>query len=234
MDDRIGRKGFSFSDPVYINNNLEVSSRLTVGGIFRLEHSQFRMGSQSSARQAGMETYGNAIDHRWDVDNRIVLFDNGQVEFRAGGTSRHTFFPDGSKSGGSIEIGNDVLGMSPVDSPQVLIEYIEFDVALSPYGTKVMLDETYLKTVSSFAAFPNNGDVIEKEDDYIIMKGNGTADIRFVGERLEYENSFWADMKASRKEEEEERVMHIEAKEESGQLYLDGATGEMYRLRSRQ
>jgi hypothetical protein len=233
MDDSIGRRGFSFSDPVYIGDSLEVSrpsefiSRLTVGGLFRLNHTQFRIGSQGTA---GIESYANAIDFRYDHNNRIMVFEDGQVEFRSGGTARHIFASDGSKSGGSIEIDRKNLGMSPVDSPQVLIEYIEFDVQLSPHGTKLMLDDKYLKAVSNFAAFPNNGEVVEKGSGYIIIKGNGVTDIRFVGERVEYENSFWADMKAAEETGELMQIASVEEQPEQETILLDGETGEMYRL----
>jgi len=84
--------------------------------------------------------------------------------------------------------------MSPIDSPQVLLEYIDFDIQLSPDGVKVYLDETYLKTIDHFAAFPNNGKVLEKGINYIIIEGEGMTDIRFVGERIGYEGAFYSAM----------------------------------------
>ena len=90
--------------------------------------------------------------------------------------------------------------MSPIDSPQILIEYIEFNVPLSKAGTKVYIDETYLKTIEEYAVFTNNGEIIEKGEDYIIVSGEGTADIRFVGERVGYKDTFFADMSVDEEE----------------------------------
>lgn len=175
-------KGFTFRDDVTLLKD------------FKLGYDQ----------QAGLGVFNNAIRLEFGPKNRITLFDSGQIQFTAGGKSKHTFYPDGTKSGGSIEVDNENLGMSPLDSPQVLIEYIEFDVEISPYGTKVLLDETYLKTVTSFATFPNNGEIIEKGINFIIIKGDGLADIRFVGKRIEHEDAFWGNMT------EKEEVIEVE------------------------
>src|SRR5690554_1698364 len=133
----------------------------------------------------------------------IVINTNTQeVLIYQNGAFRHAFLPNGSKNGGSIEIDGKVLGMSPVDSPQVLIEYIEFDVPLKPDGVKVYLEERYRKAVANFAVFPSNGTVAEKGEDYFIIAGEGTADIRIVGERIEYDGTFWDDMDAYKEEME--------------------------------
>ena len=133
----------------------------------------------------------------------IVINSNTQeVLIYQNGSFRHAFLPNGSKNGGSIEIDGKVLGMSPVDSPQVLIEYIEFDVPLKPDGVKVYLEERYRKAVANFAVFPSNGTVAEKGEDYFIIAGEGTADIRIVGERIEYDGTFWDDMDAYKEEME--------------------------------
>lgn len=111
-----------------------------------------------------------------------------------GGTAKHTFRSDGTKSGGSVEIDGETLGMSPIDSPQTLIEYIEFDILLDPAGVKILLDPQYRKAVNSYAVFANNGKIVEKGQDYFIISGEGTADIRIVGERTGYKGTFWTDM----------------------------------------
>jgi phage minor structural protein len=111
-----------------------------------------------------------------------------------GGVARHTFGSSGTKSGGSIEIEGEVLGMSPIDSPQVLMEYIEFDIPLDEAGVKVYLETRFRKGISNFAVFANNGAIIEKGYDYFIIAGTGLTDCRIVGERIGHDEVFWADM----------------------------------------
>jgi phage minor structural protein len=134
---------------------------------------------------------------RWSMNNANYIFQNSsQIRFYMGGSPVHVFALDGTKSGGSVVVDGQNLGMSPIDSPQVLLEYIEFDVPLSEAGTKVYVDETYLKTVGNFAAFASNGDIVEKGSNYFVIVGadGGTADVRIVGERVGYEGSFYADL----------------------------------------
>src|SRR5699024_6623709 len=129
------RKGFSFGDDVNFLYDVNLLSGINIG-----------------SNNSGIVPYTNAISWVYSKNIEITQYDSGQVQFNMGSTTaRHAFFPDGTKKGGSIEIENEVYGMSPVDSPQLMIEYIEFDIELSQNGVKVYLDETYTKSVSSFA-----------------------------------------------------------------------------------
>lgn len=131
-----------------------------------------------------------------DFDMRLILeTDSGLAIRSSDNIVRHKFYANGTKSGGSIEIDGKNLGMSPIDSPQVLLETIEFDVPLTETGTKVLLDTRFAKAVNCrFAVFPNNGRVIEKGADYFIIAGEGLADIRIVGERVGYAGVYFDDM----------------------------------------
>lgn len=173
-------KGFTFYDNVKFEYDITFSSR----GYVR--------------------SFTNAVE--WGVRGSnycITQFDNGQVQFHTGSNSAtHAFFPNGTKQGGSIEIEGKRYGMSPIDSPQILIEYIEFDVELSEVGTKVYIDKTFLKATENFAVFPNNGNVVEKGSDYFIVAGSGVADVRIVGKRVGYSRAFWGDMESLPKPEE--------------------------------
>jgi phage minor structural protein len=134
---------------------------------------------------------------RWQYSDSHYIAQNstGQITFYMNGAAKHAFNADGSKSGGSIEIGGKWFGMSPIDSPQFLIEYIEFNISLDPEGVKVYLDPTFAQALANdFAVFPNNGQIIEKGLDYFVIAGDGVADCRIVGERYDYKNAFWADM----------------------------------------
>lgn len=141
-----------------------------------------------------INTMGSIARWQRNDNDYISQSTTGQIVFYMGGAAKHAFNPDGSKSGGSIDIDGENLGMSPIDSPQVLIEYIDFAMPLDPLGTKVFLDDRYRKAVANFSVFPNNGKVIEKGFDYYVIAGEGVADCRIIGERVEYEQAFWADM----------------------------------------
>jgi phage minor structural protein len=145
---------------------------------------------------AKLDTTGGAA--RWQLDNLNYIYQqsNGQIRFYMDGIVKHTFNPDGTKSGGSIEIDGKNLGMSPIDSPQILLEYIEFDIPLMPTGIKVYIEERFRKAIENFAVFPNNGQVIEKGYDYFVIAGEGTADVRIVGERIGYADTFFDDLDA--------------------------------------
>lgn len=131
-----------------------------------------------------------------DCDMRIMLDSSSNLCFLSSDYRvRHRFGPDGTKTGGTIEIDGNNIGMSPIDSPQVLIETIEFDIPLTADGTKVLLDSRFAKAVNyRFAVFQNNGRVIEKGPDYFIIAGDGLADIRIVGERVGYAGVYFDDM----------------------------------------
>jgi len=131
-----------------------------------------------------------------DFDIRLILeTDSGLAIRSSDNIVRHKFYANGTKSGGSIEVDGKNLGMSPIDSPQVLLETIEFDVPLTADGTKVLLDSRFAKAVNyRFAVFPNNGRVIEKGPNYFIIAGTGTADIRIIGERVGYAGVYFDDM----------------------------------------
>ncbi len=149
-----------------------------------------------------IDTSGSVMRlHRTDSDYWAQSSTSAVIYF--GGTARHTFGSSGTKSGGSIEIDSEVLGMSPIDSPQVLMEYIEFDIPLDEAGIKVFLDSRFRKGIANFAVFTNNGTIIEKGYDYFIIAGTGLADCRIVGERVGHEEVFWADMSLLNEHREE-------------------------------
>lgn len=129
--------------------------------------------------------------------NYIRLFDNGQLQIIADDTIRHVFYPNGQKQGGSIEIGDKVWGMSPIDSPRVLIEDVIFDQEVNEDGVLVELEERYAQSISMYAVFPCRGDVVvtNKTDSSFIIKGSeGIVDIRIVGVRRGEEATYWKEM----------------------------------------
>jgi hypothetical protein len=141
-----------------------------------------------------IDTYGGTLRLKQNDTNYIHQNGYGDVMIYANGSIRHRFNGNGTKSGGSIEIDGKVLGMTPIDSPQILLEYIEFDIPLIPTGVKVYIEENFRQAVENFTVFPNNGQVIEKGYDYFIIKGEGVADVRIVGKRSGYADHFFENL----------------------------------------
>jgi phage minor structural protein len=133
-------------------------------------------------------------DYGAGTKNYLKIKDDGAVFIVVNGAIKHSFYASGTKSGGSIIIDGKNLGMSPIDSPQILLEYIEFDVPLTLEGTKVYIEERFLKAVANFSVFSNNGQVIEKGYDYFVIAGEGTADVRIIGKRAGYTDHFFEDL----------------------------------------
>ncbi|MBY2230585.1 phage tail protein [Clostridioides difficile] len=126
-----------------------------------------------------------------------VAWNDGNAAIYLRGIERYTFYYDGSKKGGSIEIDGTIFGMSPVDSPQTLIEDILFDVEVEEAGTIVKLDSTYAKTISRYAVFPSNGkvEVVEKQNGYFKVCGyTGKVDFSVKGSRIDKEHEYFSIM----------------------------------------
>jgi phage minor structural protein len=149
-------------------------------------------GSQAVVSGAdGLYLY---TDYGSGGDSYLKVKDDGAVFIVVDGAVKHSFYASGTKSGGSIIIDGKNLGMSPIDSPQILLEYIEFDIPLTPTGVKVFIEDRFRKAIESFAVFPNNGQVIEKGYDYFVIAGEGIADVRIIGKRIGYLDHFFEDL----------------------------------------
>ncbi len=165
--------------------------------------------------------FADAVRWQYNASNYIQMGPSGQVDFRMGGSWVHSLYADGRKAGGSIKIDRVNYGMSPIDSPQILLEYIEFDIVLSPFGTKVFVDDKFTKAVNGFAVFPNNGEITSKGEKYFVIEGEGIADVRIVGKRRGSESDFWADME-NRDELTEEIIPEVPKEEEDGVVQTGG------------
>lgn len=119
-----------------------------------------------------------------NADCGISISPDGSTVIRSNNTVKHSFNANGTKTGGTMEIDGTVYGMSPTDSPQTLIEYIEYDINVE--GEKVIkLDHIYKKMISKYAVFSSNPDIkiVEKTSDYFKVQGNGIADFVIKGQR---------------------------------------------------
>ena len=128
------------------------------------------------------------------VDSGIKIDADGTVKFLANGVSKHVFYTNGTKSGGTIEVDGTTLGMSPIDSPKVLLEDVLFDIDIQEEGTTVVLDSTFLKTISTYAVFCSNPDVtiVSKDRTSFYVRGyTGKVDFRVIGYRIGYEEQYY-------------------------------------------
>ncbi|MFB4258964.1 phage tail protein [Shouchella clausii] len=141
-------------------------------------------------RQARISPVSNGV--QWTAGNGNYIYQhesNGQVEIYMGGRMMHAFKADGTKQGGAISVDDELLGMSPVDSPQYLIEYMIMDV--EP-GKRIFIDERFLKAVGGkFAIFPANGASLKKDNKSFVVGGAEPTDVRIVGERYDKAGAFW-------------------------------------------
>lgn len=123
---------------------------------------------------------------------------DGSIEFVMGNTIRHQFNADGSKSGGTIDIDGKTWGMSPIDSPQVLIEDIIFDHPVDENGVPVELEDRFSKSITKYAVFPSRGDVVVTEKTptgFKVTGGSaGTVDLRVIGVRVGKEDVYFEEM----------------------------------------
>jgi hypothetical protein len=143
----------------------------------------------------GLKIDGNGSVARWQRNDSDYIYQSSSfVGLYFGGAIKHTFRSDGTKSGGSIEVDGKNLGMSPIDSPQILLEYVKFGVELTPEGTRVAIDPTFLKTVETFDVFPNKGELLSVGVDHFVIAGEGKASCRIIGERVGQVGKFYEDL----------------------------------------
>jgi len=128
------------------------------------------------------------------VDTGIRVLADGTVSFLVNGVQKHIFYTNGTKAGGTIELDGVNLGMSPIDSPQVLLESVLFDIDVQEEGTTVVLDSTFLKTISTYAVFCSNHnvDIVSKDRTSFYVQGyTGKVDFRIIGYRIGYEEQYY-------------------------------------------
>jgi len=160
----------------------------------RTAANQFYIGDGNcrvDTSNGAIRLYTTAIGASSDTGIRVDA--NGTLNVIASGVTRHSFASNGTKSGGTIEVEGTTYGMSPIDSPQVLIEDVLFDVKVNG-RTKIQLDNIFAKSISQYAVFSSCGQVqiVEKGADYFIVDGyTGVADFRIVGKRVNEEHRYF-------------------------------------------
>lgn len=124
-------------------------------------------------------------------DSGVMVSPDGSVSFKANSVTRHLFYTNGNKVGGTMEIEGTTYGMSPTDSPQSLIEYVEWDKEIDG-ATTIYLDPIYAKMISKYAVFSSNPNIkiIAKYKDYFVVEGSGVADFNIKGQRSDGQEYF--------------------------------------------
>src|SRR5690606_36476683 len=170
----IGRGNIGSTPYANVEIYIGDSSRSNVPGTFAV-YQNTSSGSTLLARfekQAHYIPLQNTDDDRLflDLESRIerssthfrIIAGQGYITIRKsdgrlaivqGGVETHAFNPNGSKSGGSIDIDGVRWGMSPIDSPRVLISDLMLGVDVTEEGTVIELDERLGKAMATYTVF---------------------------------------------------------------------------------
>lgn len=131
-----------------------------------------------------------------DAGNYVAI-STTDIAFIFGGSQKHIFRADGTKTAGSIEIEGINYGMSPVDSPRVLILDPLYDVAVEETGTIVVLNPILAKSLNGYAVFPSNGlaRITNKTKNTFIVEGyTGIIDLMIIGNRINSTDIYFMQM----------------------------------------
>ncbi len=122
---------------------------------------------------------------------------SGYVAFLVNGSVTHAFRTDGTKIGGTIDIDGERYGMSPIDSPQILLSVLLTDIEVKAgQKTEIQLNAEFAKAIKNMAIFPSHPVRITKGDGRFSVTADEslTVDFMVYGERTGYEGTFWLDI----------------------------------------
>lgn len=127
------------------------------------------------------------------TDTGLYMDPGGYWGFKLNSVYKHQFNNNGTKYGGSIEIEGTTYGMSPIDSPQVLIEDVIFDMNLINEETVINLNDIFAKSIDKYAVFPSNKniEIIAKNKTSFTVRGIGLCDFRIVGTRIDSKDKYY-------------------------------------------
>jgi phage minor structural protein len=144
----------------------------------------------SSGKIIEIDDYGNL-----DLTGAKLATNGNSLEVLIGGAVKFKVNTDGTKVGGTIELDNRNWGMSPVDSPKILISDLMLNRAITPEGTLIMLDEKFSRSINGYAILPSKDVVITKKlPGSFIASGNGIVDFYLIGKRVGHEQDNWTDL----------------------------------------
>ncbi len=140
-------------------------------------------------------TGGNARLRSASGNTTVTAQADGNVVFYHSGTARHVFTAAGTKTGGSIEIEGHNYGMSPIDSPRILISDLMCNVQATEEGTLVELDSTLSKAINGYSVFVSGeAKVTDKTKESFIIKGTEIVDLYIIGTRVQQEDVYWMEL----------------------------------------
>lgn len=173
--------------------------------LLEISNEAFHFGLDNTSSQtiyigtyARINTSGDVA--RWQASNNDYIYQSradGTIAFYMGGTIKHQFNPDGTKIGGSIEIDGKTWGMSPIDSPRILLSDLIADQQVDEKGVTVTLDDRLAASLASYTVFPNRSDVTISEktpNSFKVTGPAGTVDLLIIGVRIGKEHIYFEDL----------------------------------------
>lgn len=179
------------SGSIFVDNGISTNGDVNINGTLKVDrlasiiNDNFYIGASGNNRiepnSTGIRIYTSVPGVE---DTGLKIDKDGTCKVLSRNVVRHSFNSNGTKTGGSMDVDGTVYGMSPTDSPQTLIEYVEYDVTVNG-EVKISLDSIYSKMISKYAVFPSNSDIkiIKKEVDGFTVSGNGLCDFVIKGQR---------------------------------------------------
>lgn len=165
-----------------------------------------RIATQTDVGSSGASIDGSSGTLRlrsYGGNTTVSCQTDGNIVFYYGGTAKHSFRSDGTKMGGSIEIDGVSWGLSPIDSPRIMISDLIQNITAKPEGTLVVLDEKLSKAINGYSVFHSgcNIEITEKTSSSFIVKGDGVVDLLILGMRTGSESIYWEKMPVAEPEE---------------------------------
>lgn len=208
-------------DSIYCGN-FTSNGAGTIGDNLTVKGARVPIGSSYARLDCGGSTTHRVMAD-YSPDYAVRIMGSGYIDFVFDSSQVHQFRENGTKSGGSIELNGTTFGMSPIDSPQTLIEDILFDINVMEEGTIIKLDNIFKQAISTYAVFPSNGkcEITSKDYDSFSVKGfTGKVDFRIVGKRIGEEDSYFPQLVNFDATTDEERDM-MDAERETTKLDLN-------------
>lgn len=187
-----------------LNNTVQVRTEndVSYGDLVAAElnaRSQLRVGtgSPNDTRITDDSSYARLYYQTGTGTNIRMRKSDGQIAFYMGGSAIHIFNPSGTKAGGSIMIDEQNLGMSPIDSPRILLSDQFLNEQLKAGEPKKILFELrFVKAITDYGIYSSQPVKIEKQLDGFIVtaKEDCVVDFMLFGTRIGEEEVYWMDM----------------------------------------
>lgn len=142
---------------------------------------------------------GGSFRIQQSPNNYMTISPNGRVAIYANGVARHIFFETGTKTGGTIVIDGINYGMSPIDSPEVLISDLIRGVKLTKGINTIELDALTAAAIDGYSVFFENSNGVEikeknKNNFTVYSNSDIITDVMIIGNRVEYKNRKWEEV----------------------------------------